>query len=101
MLRGVSVTDDVDWDYLVAHTELYSGDDIANVCRDASMMPLRREMLRGICDSEEQARQIQEKLRNVPISMQDFKEALATVKPTNSREKLDRYVKWMHEHGST
>ena len=66
------------------------------------MMPLRREMVKGIAmDDPTNFGEIHERLRDIPISMADFKEALNQVKPTNSKDKLDRYHKWMQEHGST
>jgi len=101
LLRGVRVEADIDWDHLVQHTAFYSGDDITNVCRNASMMPLRREMARGVnIDRVENVEAMQARLKDVPISMQDFVEALEDVKPANGREKLERYRKWMEEFGS-
>ena len=92
----------LDWEYLVEHTEMYSGDDLANVCRDASMMPLRREMIKGEpCDSQEDVRAIHDRVKDIPISMRDFKEALDTVKPTNSSDRLERYHQWAQDHASS
>lgn len=101
MLKNVKIENDIDWDYLVEKTEMFSGDDINNVCRDASMMPLRREMSKCFkLSSQEEFAEMQERLKAVPISMQDFREALEQVKPTNSKDKLERYKSWMAEHGS-
>jgi katanin p60 ATPase-containing subunit A1 len=47
-LRGIPIADDVDWENLIRITEGYSGADLANVCRDAAMMPLRRKLSQGI-----------------------------------------------------
>ena len=43
-LAGLEVDPEVDWAQLVETTEGYSGADLANVCRDAAMMPLRRKL---------------------------------------------------------
>ena len=44
------VADDVDWKELIKMTDGYSGADLANVCRDAAMMPLRKRMAAGNFD---------------------------------------------------
>jgi len=43
-LRGIRIAEDVNWDELIRITDGYSGADLANVCRDAAMMPLRRKL---------------------------------------------------------
>ena len=47
-LKGIKVDPNIDWEKFVATSEGYSGADISNVCREAAMMPLRREMAKGI-----------------------------------------------------
>jgi katanin p60 ATPase-containing subunit A1 len=103
LLKGVKVEEGIDWDVLIKRTEYYTGDDLNNVCRDASMMPLRRTLL-NLKESKESRVKMEEMgdmLKDIPISMQDLMEAIDAVKPTNSKEKLDRYKKWMEEFGST
>lgn len=62
-MKGLKLSDDIDYDYLVSKTDGYSGADIANVssieftrkalissnqvCREAAMMPMRRQLLKG------------------------------------------------------
>lgn len=43
-LRGIKVSENVDFKILVDKTEGYSGSDLANVCRDAAMEPMRRKL---------------------------------------------------------
>ena len=102
MTNGVDVEPNIDWDSIVKKTEMYSGDDISNVVRDAAMMPLRRKLLEGggAKDKYENIDQMQAELKNTPISMKDFLAALESVKPTNNGEKLAQYKKWMQDFGS-
>ena len=46
-LRDVNVDQNIDWDQLISKCEGYSGADIANVCREAAMMPMRRNLKGG------------------------------------------------------
>lgn len=101
MLKDVEVEDNIDWDLLVKKTELYSGDDMNNLCRDASMMPLRRRLMGGgVKDQMDNVQALQEELKNTPISMRDFTDALESVKPTNSKDKLGKYKEWADSFGS-
>jgi katanin p60 ATPase-containing subunit A1 len=43
-LRNIAINPDVDYKKLVQMTEGYSGADLANVCRDAAMEPMRRKL---------------------------------------------------------
>ena len=58
-------------------TDGYSGADIANVCRDAAMMPLRKKIADGDFNIME-IRDLQKDI-NVPLTMKDFLEALKNV----------------------
>lgn len=40
----------MDYQHLISITEGYSGADLANVCRDAAMMPLRKQIKEGKID---------------------------------------------------
>jgi len=56
----------------------YSGADIANVCREAAMMPMRRKILVGNMNFDDISKINQEEFE-VPITMEDFREALKNI----------------------
>jgi hypothetical protein len=43
-LKGVNISENVNWNKLVELTKGCSGADISNVCRDAAYMPMRRKL---------------------------------------------------------
>lgn len=107
-LREVKLADDVDLDHISELCEGYSGADITNVCRDASMMSMRRLM-----EDQEMRRLIQEKglselkqmpnlkeKLELPTTNSDFVMALQRCSKSVSNDDLVRYEKWMEEFGS-
>lgn len=70
-------------------TKMFSGDDIKNLCRDASMAPLRRWMMNeGFGTDMEKIKHKEQELKNTPISQEDFEYALKSVKASNGPEHL-------------
>lgn len=76
----------------------YSGADITNVCRDACMMAMRRKIA-GL--TPDQIRGLSKDELELPVSVEDFVEALRKINKSVSAEDLKRYDKWMAEFGST
>ncbi len=104
-MKGVDVEPDVDFDELAAKCEGYSGADVANVCRDASMMSVRRIMEHarkaGLSKEEMQAMLKKEKQAlHSAVSASDFHTALSKVSRSVSDQDLARYAEWMQEYGS-
>jgi katanin p60 ATPase-containing subunit A1 len=85
-MRDLETENDIDWEYIVKNTDGYSGADMANVCRDAAMMPLRRKLKSSGIDVNaiEQLR----KEIDVPVSMNDFRDALKSVQKSVSKANL-------------
>jgi len=82
----------------VEKTVGYSGADIANVCREAAMMPLRKKLLAGgfnLMDLPKQQDEI-----DVPLTMKDFEEAIKNIQKSVSQECLKEYAAWMAEFGA-
>eukprot|EP00850_Spirogloea_muscicola_P020323 SM000212S06916 [mRNA] locus=s212:136992:139467:- [translate_table: standard] len=97
-LKGVEVATDVDVHELAVATEGYSGDDLTNICRDASLNGLRKkvagktpEQIKGMSKSE-----IVD-----PICMEDFKEALAKITTSVSPGDAENHRNWFLKYGSS
>jgi katanin p60 ATPase-containing subunit A1 len=95
----------VSLDALAARTERYSGADVANVCRDAAMMSVRRVMeaarAKGLSGAEMQ-RELQENRADMQsdVSMDDFLAALKKVRGSVGSDDLRRYADWEEEFGA-
>lgn len=97
-LKHTKLSEDIDWDILVEKTKGYSGADINNVCREAALMPMRRKILgrkinvHDIPDMKDEF--------DVPLTMEDFLDALKNVKTSVGSTFLKEYAEWMKEFGS-
>ena len=87
-LKGIELDDSVDLDVLAQITELYTAADIALVCREAAMMPIREVQ-------EESSATETGRLR--PLKQEDFEIALRKVKPSITEKELIRYESWARE----
>merc|ERR1712013_464319 len=97
-LKGVKVVDELDLKAIARKLDGYSGADITNVCRDASMMSMRRKIA-GLKPSE--IRSLNRDELDMPVTKQDFLEAVHKCNKSVSKEDLDKYEKWMEEFGSS
>lgn len=97
-LKTVKLADDVDFEALADLTEGYSGADLTNIARDASMMNLRRLRMRGL--TPEQLRHMNMSEIDAPVTMEDLKEALAKINSSVGKNDLGRYENWRDEFGS-
>ncbi|XP_060667405.1 ATPase family AAA domain-containing protein FIGL1 isoform X3 [Ziziphus jujuba] len=75
-------------------TEGYSGSDMKNLVKDASMGPLREALKQGI----EITTLKKEDMR--PVTLQDFVYALQEVRPSVSLNELGTYEEWNRQFGS-
>ncbi|MET1125190.1 MAG: CDC48 family AAA ATPase, partial [Archaeoglobaceae archaeon] len=87
-LRGKPLAEDVDIEELAERTEGYTGADIEAVCREAAMLAIREHIKSGM--SREEAREVAKRIR---ITKKHFEEALKKVKPSLTKEDLERYEK--------
>ncbi|XP_078440934.1 P-loop containing nucleoside triphosphate hydrolases superfamily protein [Wolffia australiana] len=75
-------------------TEGYSGSDMKNLVKDASMGPLREALARGIDITKLQ----REDMR--PVTLVDFEKSLQEVRPSVSANELGTYEQWNSQFGS-
>ncbi|KAK7271116.1 hypothetical protein RJT34_26753 [Clitoria ternatea] len=75
-------------------TDGYSGSDMKNLVKDASMGPLREALRQGI----EITTLKKEDMR--PVTLQDFENALQEVRPSVSPNELGTYDQWNKQFGS-
>ena len=86
-LKGTQIAPDIDFDKLVKNTKGYSGADIASVCREAAMLPLRKKLTDGSIDFSK-LNEIDNSEIEIPITNSDFMEALKNIQRSVSNEHL-------------
>eukprot|EP00191_Tetraselmis_sp_GSL018_P023382 CAMPEP_0177625202 /NCGR_PEP_ID=MMETSP0419_2-20121207/29957_1 /TAXON_ID=582737 /ORGANISM="Tetraselmis sp., Strain GSL018" /LENGTH=336 /DNA_ID=CAMNT_0019126099 /DNA_START=24 /DNA_END=1032 /DNA_ORIENTATION=- len=91
-MKGIPCDKSCDFQELARLTEGYSGADIKVVCRDASLMPMRRLVV-DRSPAEIMALKSQGKL-DVSLSLSDFTSALESTKPSVAACDVRRYVEW-------
>ncbi|XP_060047664.1 katanin p60 ATPase-containing subunit A-like 1 isoform X2 [Erinaceus europaeus] len=96
-LREVELDPDIQLEDIAEKIEGYSGADITNVCRDASLMAMRRR-INGL--SPEQIRALSKEELQMPVTKGDFELALKKIAKSVSDADLEKYEKWMAEFGS-
>ncbi|ELR51739.1 Katanin p60 ATPase-containing subunit A-like 1 [Bos mutus] len=96
-LREVELDPDIQLEDIAEKIEGYSGADITNVCRDASLMAMRRR-INGL--SPEEIRALSKEELQMPVTRGDFELALKKIAKSVSAADLEKYEKWMVEFGS-
>jgi len=89
--RGVDLDSEVNFTELAQYTAGYTAADIALLCREALMRPIRELDANGaLKDMNIQPR---------PPNTNDFLVAMESIKPSVSPEELSRYDKWKDKFG--
>eukprot|EP01018_Ginkgo_biloba_P013744 Gb_27653 [translate_table: standard] len=91
---GLFNLSDEDTNSICKITEGYSGSDMKNLVKDASMGPLREALKKGIDITKLR----KEDMR--PVMFQDFEIALQEVRPSVSQHELKIYEEWNRQFGS-
>lgn len=96
-LKEVEIADDVNLKLVAEKLNGYSGADLTNVCRDASLMSMRRRIANLLPD---QIRELNREELHMPVTAEDFSESMKKVSKSVSAEDLKKYQQWMQEFGS-
>eukprot|EP00887_Chlorella_sp_A99_P001769 scaffold19.g1769.t1 len=100
--RGSRVAEEVSFEEIARLTEGFSGDDMANVCREAAFGVVRRHMAGRSLSNPAAMVALEEELRdNMVISMADFRAALARTNPSCSQADVARHEAFAAQHGAT
>jgi vacuolar protein-sorting-associated protein 4 len=84
---------DEDFVELGVRSEGYSGRDIANVCREVIMLPVRELDMSGLLEDSNKEVNVRD------INLKDFKKTLKKVKPMTNPALLKQYDAWAEEFG--
>uniref|UniRef100_A0A2S2PEW9 Katanin p60 ATPase-containing subunit A1 n=2 Tax=Schizaphis graminum TaxID=13262 RepID=A0A2S2PEW9_SCHGA len=96
-LEGVNLDDSFDYRFVANKLRGYTGSDIANVCRDAAMMGMRRKI---VGQTPDQIKNIKRADIDLPVTVQDFNEAIERCRKTVTSQDIEKYQSWIDEFGS-
>jgi katanin p60 ATPase-containing subunit A1 len=101
-LKTVPVRENINWPEIIKLSDGYSGADIANVCREAALMQMRRRLLNNtngdlfaLVNNPEFKNELE-----APISEEDITTAMKNIGKSVSKLDLEKYVKWSKEFQS-
>jgi len=89
---NLSLTDN-DFRELGEKTAGYSGSDIANVCREVIMRPIRELDMSGKITAEAEEIIVRD------VNIEDFNKTLKKIKPIVSEKEIKRYHEWFEQFG--
>ena len=97
--KGIKLRNDVNIDILVQKTEGYSGHDISSVCREASLMNMRRKLMseNGTMDLLKMANK--ETFINdleAPVSQSDILSAIKNISKSVSGNDVKKFEEWTY-----
>lgn len=90
--KGEELDPSVDFDSLAQWTEGYSAADIALICREALMIPIREMDEAGTLTDKQVIPRV--------VINEDFIQSLSNIKPSVSPEELDKYEDFEQQFGS-
>jgi katanin p60 ATPase-containing subunit A1 len=97
--KGIKLNDDIDIDTLIKKTEGYSGHDISSVCREASLMNMRRKLMNtngkfDILQASNNEMFLQE--LEAPVSQDDILTAIKNISKSVSSNDVKKFEEWTY-----
>ena len=95
--KGIKLSSDVNIDTLVQKTEGYSGHDISNVCREASMMNMRRKLMSENGTMNLLKMENKEHILNyleAPVSQSDILMAIKNISKSVGGNDVKKFEEW-------
>ena len=98
--KGIKLSSDVDIDELVKKTDGYSGHDISSVCREASLMNMRRKLMSGngqfnILEAANNEIFLQD--LEAPVSQNDILVAIKNISKSVSNNDVKKFEEWTYQ----
>ena len=101
--KGIKLSSDIDIDTLVKKTEGYSGHDISSVCREASLMNMRRKLMSGngqfdLLEAAHNETFLQD--LEAPVSQNDILTAIKNISKSVSNNDVKKFEEWTDLYSS-
>ena len=101
--KGIKLSDDVNIDTLVKKTDGYSGHDISSVCREASLMNMRKKLMSGngqfdILEAANNETFLQD--LEAPVSQSDILTAIKNISKSVSNNDVKKFEEWTNQYSS-
>ena len=101
--KGIKLSDDVNIDTLVKKTDGYSGHDISSVCREASLMNMRKKLMSGngqfdILEAANNETFLQD--LEAPVSQSDILTAIKNISKSVSNNDVKKFEEWTYQYSS-
>ena len=102
-MKGIQVEESIDMDKLVQLTDGYSGADIANVCREASLMQMRRKLMKTggklnfTAIKLSPSKTLIDEL-DAPVTQNDFELAIKNISKSVSQNDIKKYEQFTEEY---
>jgi len=103
-MKGIKVQNDLDVNRLVQLTDGYSGADIANVCREASLMQMRRKLMKtggrlNFTMIKNNPSCLMNEL-DAPVTQLDMETAIKNISKSVSQNDIKKYEQFTEEYSN-